>query len=282
MFKKIINITLVCGLLLILCSCKNNNKEIMKGVFEELTKESSTYMQNKKIDTYTTYSEKLDGNTITINASGEYLNGSWDYVLDGDYITYKSVSKDEDDYDAGVSFFMYIVNSVGKYLKMDDTLYTAYVSGISSLNMKSKYLLLETKDNTSIYKIYVKEKYDMKELDSMYIKEDTLMFEPVGENNSSYYMNVGKINFTGSTLNGELTFYIGEYKENTDLSYKSIINTAKSLKPSQYEQFVSNYTKLEETKSNNYEVTFLSNDKAKEEVNSYNENYKYIKVHFSK
>ena len=73
---------------------------VVQGVFDALTAEGSDYNQIKAM--YAEYfediqwEEAVDGDSIVINiANSEYMDGSWTFTQDGDYLT---VAFDDEDY----------------------------------------------------------------------------------------------------------------------------------------------------------------------------------------
>lgn len=279
MKKKILGVLLVvCAIFTITgCGSNKNESKVLRGVYNSLTKAGSNYSETKKYDTTSKYSEKINGDKITITVKGDYINGSWDYVLDGDYITYKNSGEDY----SGLIYFTYIISAVGDYLGMDPDLFGAYIQGLGTLNIQNDYYSYVEDGDTETFKIYVGGKYDMKELDSMYITEDSLFFDELDDNYTSQYVAMGKLRMHTTGSKDSLDIIIAEYGEIDDLAYKSIINIVKALKPTNYEKFINSYTELGEKKTDEYEVSYLTDkEEIEEKFTEYNTKFKFMKIHF--
>ena len=256
------------------------SKDAMQKIFEIMTKEGSGYSELKSMDTYTEYSEKLDGNTITVTAKGEYVNGSWDYVLEGDYVVNTTPS---DEY-MGISIFSYLSDAVGEYLGMDTDLLNGFLKAISLAGVESNYVQMAYDETTDTFtsKIYVAGPFDFSVLDSVYINEEALyIVEPLDENSHNYVTGAGKVNMYAYGSKDSLDIYFAEHGGRTDLTYKSLLESVKALQPEGYEDFVKDYTALAEVETDDYQVSFVED---REEIPEYfmelDEHQKFTKVHF--
>lgn len=257
----------------------SSSDELMLGVFNALNAEGGEMEQLRQSDTYTVYSEELNDSAITVAAEGEYINGRWEFIHDGDYIT---ASFPENDY-MGAVMSTYIGYALCDTLGIDKDLYRAYVSYLTFSEEEGQYYSVKmNEDGSSEMKLYTGKDYDFSELDGVYIDEKALSdIEPLGDDDINHYISCGKVNMfsLGNRNSVEITF--AEYGDLSNLTYKSVIETVKKLQPAGYEEFIENYTALEEANTDAYTVTFPE-DKA-DLPEFYGElagRYKFVKVTF--
>ncbi|MBQ5545844.1 MAG: SH3 domain-containing protein [Clostridia bacterium] len=228
---------------------------LMQGVYKKLTAADSTYTEWKSGFNATTFAQKLDGETIVITAKGEEgLNGTYTFKHDGDYITYTSGNKE--DY-SGYSVFMFIRDAVGDYYGMNSTLMNGYLAGLQNFGFENKYLNIDMEKGE--YKIYSASKWDMKELDEMYVNDAALEYtSALTEDYVNKIINSGKVTVVTYGSKNHLKMFVYEYgNKNTDLTYKSIMTVMNKLKPTDYELFNKHYTELKEVKdADGFTVTF--------------------------
>lgn len=262
----------------------------MQKIYECLIKEGSDFSKWQKemaelFGDSLVYSASINGNTITITVTGkgDYAesSGSWDYTLEGDYLTY--VPK-EGDYQ-GEAYLSYLTEAVSDYLGMDSDLVNGYVLAIGAKNLKSNYYIIDmdAEGNATKCKLYVGGAYEMDEvLNSVYLDKDSLeIFDAMDDNYSSSVAHVGKILMT---LNGKRTsadFVFGEHGELSELTYKSIIEAVTRLQPVGYEEFLENYKELSEVSTDTYQVAYITDTSELPESLQSKTNYKFIKLHFS-
>ena len=237
------------------------------------------FVNNKSYADYKSYypdaefSESIEGDSIVIKIDGvdeivgiAGTDGDYTYTLDGDYITYVS---SEQDY-TGPSMLMFIADSVADYLGMSKELVSGYILAVSSRGIENDYFLVQTDDATgeTTYMLYVGGAYDLSLIDDMYIDDTALEYtDALTEDSMSSAVNVGKIisRFDGSA--DEVRIAVGEYGENTELTYKSVRNLVAKLQPVGYEDFAAEYTQLDEVQTDEYSVTFGLDDEAVESGN---------------
>lgn len=124
----------------------------------------------------TTFEEKMEGDTILLNFSGdEVVSGNYEFKLDGEFLTYTQA--DSEDY-LGIAFLTCLHSAASKYLGMEQALVTGYNNGCDVFGIENKYLINETDEATGVTttKIYVAGKYDFKDVDTMYINEKALEY----------------------------------------------------------------------------------------------------------
>lgn len=265
-------------------------EDCMQKIFEYLTKEDSAWSKEKKsteemIGDMVKYSESINGNTITltVTADGIYAEaaGSWDFVLEDDYLTFTPKGNE----DIGVAYFTYLMYAAFDYLGMDSDLAMGYIEGMSAKDKESKYYTIEkdAEGNPAKYKIYAGGAYDMPELEEFYLDEDTLM--GVSALTADFSNGVTgawkfRLYYTGTQNSADI--YIGEHDALTELAYKSLMETVKVLQPLGYEDFVANYKELSEASTETYQVSYVTDQTELSETvgESADTHYKYIKVHF--
>ena len=209
----------------------------LQAVLDALVKEGSSYAQMKTLYPTASFTEKIDGNKLVISAKGEEEyepNGTWEYVKDGDFITYHN--GDSSDY-TGSFIFMYVIEAVADSLGMNSKLLTGYLNGVSVLNIESDYYKqTENEDGTSDLKLYMVAPFEMKELDQMYVTEELLAdSELLTDEFTSRANSVGKISILSNGNKSSLKILIKEYEKLDDLAVKSVVNTVNAYKPDGYE-----------------------------------------------
>ena len=237
-------------------SDKKEIKGSLEAVFAELTKEDSAYTEYKSYYETATFTETLEDGKIVISAhgDGEYdPNGTWEFVQDGDYITYHEESSTDF---FGTMLFIYLSNAVAESLDMDPDLFTGYLNGLSILEIKSDYYSQKTNEDGSVdLKMYMAQPFEMKELDEMYINETVLAdSEPLDDTYRSNTNSIGKV---ASIANGTKTNYeliMIEYGELDDLAVKSAKSIVGAHQPEGYEKFVEDFTAFEDTETDEYTV----------------------------
>ncbi len=295
--KIIIALMLVATIVLSFAACSSNGgnngdagsasaeaNATLQGILDNFLADEQ-YNEYKAMFPNTTFEEKVEGDSIVLNFSGnEGVEGNYKYVLDGDYLTYTEKT-DSDDY-IGISFFMYLMTAADKYLGMDSNLVTGYISGCEAFGIENKYFVNETDDaaGTTTNKLYVAGAWDMPELDTMYINEKALEYtDPLSEEYINGVINCGKIRaiYYGSKDSVDIVFC--EFGERSDLTYQSIINVVAVLQPTNADMFAKYYTQLQEGEDDGFKVSFGLDDtlKAEHELEEL-EGYEYTVVHFGK
>lgn len=243
--------------------------ETVKGIFDALTAVDSDYSKTKAMYTEyypeTKYEETLADDGFTISISGnEYMNGSWTFVDEGDYL---SLTIPSDDF-SGVMMATQVLDAVGDYYGMNPRLLNGYIAGLSAKELENKYFstVNDEKAGTSKISIYIAEAYDMKELDGMVMDEASLDFEPLNENYISNACNCGKLMMIANGNVDDLTILLGEYGELDDLAYPSILNIVKVLQPKGWETFLDEYKELADAKGSGYSVTLNPDEAVVDEI----------------
>ena len=195
--------------------------------------------------------------------SEEVVDGGNTFTHDGDYIIYTTA--DKEDY-SGYSVFMFIRDAVGDYYGMNSTLMNGYIAGLQNFGFENKYLNIDMEKGE--YKIYSASKWDMKELDEMYVNDTALEYsEALTEDDVNRIINSGKITVVTYGNKDHFKMFVYEYGDkNTDLTYKSIMAVMNKFQPTDYELFNKYYTELQEVKdADGFSVTF-GLDKSMEEA----------------
>ena len=294
--KIILALMLVGAMVMSFAACSSNggsengrntdDAAVLQEILDNF-KSDEQYAEYKAMYPNTTFEEKVEGDSILLNISGdEGASGNYEFKLDGDYLTYTD-KIDSEDY-IGISFFMYLKSAADEYLGMDSNLTSGYISGCEAFGVENKYYLTETDDEagTTTTKIYIAGKWDMPELDTMYVNDKALEYtDALDENDINGVINCGKIRVIYYGNKDSVDIVVSEYGERSNLTYQSIMNTVAKLQPTGSETFAKLYTELKEdqTKDDSFKVTFGLDDtlKAERELEEL-EGYDYTVVHFGK
>ena len=255
------------------------NSSMMQGVYNAFLSEGSDYDDLKKSDPYTS----LSGDKITVTATGEYINGTWQFSRQGDYIV--ATITDDDFY--GAMMFQYVCTAVGQYLGMDKHLMFGYIAAVGIKKLSKEYITItdNAANGTTEYKVYAGGKYDFSDLNKIYLDKDALSdVHPLKKNDINNIVNIGKISMYSFGNRNSVDIVIAEYGKQTSLSKKSLISAVKKLKPAGYKTFLKNFKKLSRQKTDEYTVSLPTAKKNLPEVfrNESGSKYKYVKVHFGK
>lgn len=254
---------LVLALTAVACT-KADVSPALKGVYDCLLEEGSAYNEYKSYYAESfpdaKFEEKLEGDKITISASGsEYTDGTWAFVLDGNYIC-ATVAKDDF---TGAVLVSHMASAIGDYLGMDGRLLNGYINAVGLLDIESSdYLVEEDEEAGSItFKFNIANAYEMKELDQIVIDDKLLSdYEPLTEDYVNRVFSIGKISMSISGSVDQLTILINEYGELDEVAFTSLKNAVSYLKPNGYEQFIAEYTAIEEAETDVYQVTLNVDD----------------------
>lgn len=265
-------------------------EDCMQKIYESLIREGSSFDKQKKsmeelVGDQLVYDASISGNTITVTVTGkDYYaesSGSWDYVLEGDYLTY--VPK-EGDYQ-GEAYLGYLIEAAADYLSMDSDLVNGYVFVVGTKDLESRYYIMD-KDAEGIvtkYRLYVGGAYEMDEvLNSVYLDQDVIgSFGELDENSSNLVAHIGKLEMYAYGKRTSVDIYIGEHEDLTDLAYKSVLEIVGLIKPVGYETFLENYKELSEVSEGTYQVSYVKDVSELPEAFQGEEHYQFIKLHFS-
>ncbi|MBQ1441553.1 MAG: hypothetical protein IIZ08_06515 [Clostridia bacterium] len=280
--KAVIAAVAACAMLTSLAACDFlyflRGDSLMEGIYEKLTA-NEDYAEWKAQFTGTTFGEKLDGKSIVIKAKGdEGINGEYVFTHEGDYITYKPSNGEEY---SGYAVFMNIRNAVADYYGMNSTLMNGYIAGLNFIGAKNKYLVIDFENLD--FRIYAAKKWEMKELDKMFVNEKALEYtDALTDEYKNGYINSGRITAAMFGNRGKFELIVGEYgKSNTELTYNSIMNIVAKLQPDGYKSFANDYTELKDAKGRGYKVTVgLDSNVAAEHEFTAEEGYSYVTVTF--
>lgn len=275
MKKKII---IICSSIVLLCAIIVGfyfiSTKTMRGIYHELIKSDSSFSNYRKMYDAIDFKTSFFNNKITIK-DNNYIHH---ITKEKDYIVYKNIPEA-----SLFEYFEFIVEAVANYYKMDVDSVKLYVENLYRQDKSSKYFIMEEDDKSITYKYYLK-KYIIPTVDD-YIKEGDLFadIDPDEELTKDNYLDDGFTHITGKIYlfakrgkDKTITIDIGEYEENTDLTYKSIINSVKEISPHHMDEFLKEFTEIKEIKDSNkgYTVTYLKD-------NNYDiNNYKFIRLTF--
>ena len=234
--------------------------DLLKGIFDVLTGADSSYSETKEL--YSQYfegigfTETLEENSITLAITGnDYMNGSWTFVREGDYLT---LTVDDSDFN-GAGMASYVLQAVGAYYGMNGVLLNAYVNGLSVVGIESPFFRTENDDETltTKFSIYIAGPYDMKELDEMEPTDEILNvygYEPLGDHYGSSMFNLGKISMAINGSSEGARILLLEYGGLDDLALRSLKTVVGYMKPAGWETFNAEYTELKEAETEVYSV----------------------------
>lgn len=293
--KTILALILAVDIVISFAACSSNGEKktdnanssfdsaaTLQGILDNF-KANEQYNEYKGYYPDATFEEKIEGNSILLNISGvEGASGNYEYKLDGDYLTYTQPANSEDY--VGYSFFMYLKNAAEKYNGIDSDLATGYISGCDAFGIENKYMITEEDEAGTTSKLYVAGKFDMPELDTMYINDKALEYtEPLTDDDLNGVINCGKIRaiYYGNKNSADIIFI--EYGERSDLTYQSMVNTIAKLQPNGADAFAKNYTELKEADGDGYKVSFTLDEAfAQEHSIEMKDGASYTVVHFEK
>lgn len=273
--KVLVALALVAAIVMSFAACSSNggsengentdNAAVLQGILDNF-KADERYAEYKAMYPNTTFEEKVEGDSIVLNISGDDgVSGNYTFKLDGDYLTYTQEANSEDY--VGYSFFMYLKSAADKYLGMDSNLTTGYISGCEAFGIENKYFTTETDEaGATTQKLYIAGKWDMPELDTMYINDKALEYtDALSEDDISGAVNCGKIRAIYYGNKNSVDIIVSEYGERSDFTYQSIMNTVAKLLPDEFDVFAKYYTELKEAEGDGFKVIFGLDEALKEE-----------------
>lgn len=274
----------------------------MNQILANLTREGSDYSQLKRLyesgelGGVMKLTESCEGNRINITAeipdkSSEYYEsnknseGSWDFVLDGDYITYAVSGNDL----MGVFMFSYAADAILEYLGVDTELGQGIILTTSVERIKTDYYSEESdaESGKKIFKMYVGGTWDIDTaLDNIYLDKsllaDTYGMRPLEAEDTNWNVNIGKLRGYVFGNKDSVDISVAEYGGRSNLTFRSIISLVNVLKPAGYEAFIKNYTSLQTISSDAYQVAFPDNREEVPDVfRELKEGYQITNIHFS-
>ena len=288
---RLLALTLVLALALSLTACGKTETtktpdaaETAKGIYDCMMKEDSAYSEVKGYYDYlpeVQFTETLDGSKITVSASGsEYAEGTWEYVVDGEYLTTTGSTGNY----LGYTLASAMAGVVGDYLGMDPELLQGYLRGISVLNIQSDDLILDTDEAAGTYsfRYRITGPYEMKELEQMVVDERLLAnYEPLGEDYKTVSFSVGKLLLICEGSADDCRFLLRESGALDEVALTSLRNVVSYLKPAGYESFAENYTALAEAQTDEYTVTFNVDEEALAEYGlEQDDAHQFALIHF--
>ncbi|MBR1560926.1 MAG: hypothetical protein IJ646_11860 [Clostridia bacterium] len=257
---------------------------VVQGVFDALTAEGSDYEQTKAM--YAEYfegiqwDEAVEGDSIVISiANSEYMDGSWTFTQDGDYLT---AAFDGEDYN-GLSLAMSMLKAVGSYLGMEADVMTGYVNGLNFLNIENDNFIMTQDEATGATTVRINDAapWDMKGLDEMVLDERVV--EPLEDGYTSTAANFGKLMMVANKEGDGMVILLGEHGGLDDLAYRSIVNVAGILKPAGWEDFTANYTELSDAETDAYSAKLnVPMDEARDIIEDAKDSYAYAIFRFGK
>lgn len=258
--------------------------EALKGVYEALLQEGSSYSETKALygDYYpdAAFEEVLADDGITISITGsEYMDGSWTFTQEGDYL---NAAFSEDDF-SGISLTMQLIQAVGACYGIDVSLISGYVNGISLLGIEDENFAINKDEATgdTVVKINIAGPWDMALLDQMALDNPAIPYEPLNEDYTSRGMSAGKLMMIADGSADSLTILLGEYGGLDELGYRSILGAVSGLQPKGWETFVSEYTELRDAEGTGYSVVLNADaDTVGEIIDDASPSFSYAVIRF--
>lgn len=273
----IIGIIIIFGILGTIYYCIPT-KEV-KDIYNDFVN-SKSYKETKEYYKEIIIKEYAIHDKIIIKTDNGSIKYKFKYKIDENYITYKNKT---DDIESGYEYFEFLIDVYANKHSMDKELLHSYIRNLIELNKSSKYFKIEEEGNYTTYKYYIKDKFNIPTLDNIYIKEGDLK-DNLDVIDEGFYDELGKL-FIHVIRNKdkEIEIDVAELYENTDVTYKTIVNSIKDIKPVNYKEFLNEFTELKEIDSDKYKysVKKLSDEEAKK-LPYYTENYKYYHILFNK
>ena len=236
----------------------NGPSEVLRGVYNELTKPASGYSQMKESykEYYpdAEYTEELDEQGFRLAVENiPDGSGMWSFADEGNAIT---VTLQSDDI-TGRLYVLDVVEAVASYYGQDPDLAKAYVNGLGALGINNdEFSMMENADGTTTFRIGTAGAWKMSELDQMVLDETVVGgFAPLGEDYVSRNASVGKMRMAAEGSADDLTLYFMEYGELDDIAYRSIVNMVKLFQPTGWEEFAAEYTSLSDAETDVYTVS---------------------------
>ena len=259
---------------------------LMQAVYDKLVGGAAYAEVQETYADLARFDAKLKGDAIELSATAENewyetMNGAWDYVLDGDYITFIA---GQEEY-TGMMLFSTVCDAVADYLGMDTELASMYRNAVSAANIPNAYFIVKSDETagTITEKIYVAGAYDMDAvLDTTYITQSQIDYvEPMNDEDRNVVANAGKVSMSAVGTKDAADIYFAEYGGVTELTYQSMREVVQVLQPTGYEEFLADYDALAEVTTARYQVVFLTDgDELPYAFEDYGDNYQFIKVHF--
>ena len=254
----------------------------LKAVYDALLAEGSDYSQFKAMYAEyfpgIEYTETLRDDGFTLAISGnEYFNGSWDFALDGDYLTAEMDAEDL----SGVMLIIYLIDAVADVHGMNPHLVNSYVNGMNAHDMTSDDFAMTMDENGTSVRLNIARPWAMAELDQLALDEAALQYEPLSEEFTSMASSCGKMMMVANGNVDGVKILIGEYGGLDELALTSMINVVNVLKPNGCEDFIANYTELADASAEGYSVNLnLRMDTVGEIIDDASEDYSYALIRF--
>ena len=257
--------------------------ELLQGVFDEIMKDGSSYVQTKNMyaEYYpdVTFDETLEEGKITFSLSGnEYMDGgTWTFVEEGSCL---SLTVPSDEYFA-FSLALDVARAVGSYFGQDPDLINGYINGLDENGSDDFRMILNEDESVVTFIISTAGPYDLSGLDEMFISAEQLGEEPLGSEHRSMIMNAGKITMSVNGSAESLKILVREYGELDNTAWQSLRNVASVLQPVGWEEFLEEYSAMEDAETDAYTVTLDVDDETIEETMPARESkYSYALVQF--
>ncbi len=273
--KKVLLSLIMIGALFSLTGC-NKDAKTLKNIVNKLNNLTS-YKELKAIGNF---KENVNKNVLTIEVNNDFAEETHEFVLKDGFL---SVETNEND-TYGAILFMELAEAIAEINGMDSDAISPYINGVVTENLKSDYVKHSEENGKTKYSLSVN-KFDMEPLlKQMNITEKDLEFFEKFDNEEESTSGFGtKGNFVyyvkGDINESDIIF--AERKGFSDRAYSNLLTLIKYFYEKDYNNFVSNYPKLEEKSFGKFTIKYLSNDneEVKEYFSNFNlKNYKVLQV----
>lgn len=252
-------------------------EDFMQQVFDIVTADASSYSEQKAMDTYTEYSETLEGNTITFKAESDYLNVDSAFTLEDGFIVNTSPV---DDYMSSV-YFSYVMQAVGDIYGMDRDLLLGYWRAVSFEAVESDNILMTEDGGNTTMKLYAGGAYDFSVLDDVVLNDAAMEgMELLGEDSINYFTGIGKVNLFSLGDKNSCDITMAEHGGLTELTHKSLVTAVEKLQPAGYEDFLANYQEIGEAEGDGWKAVKIPKGEVPEFFQELDEHEEFLQVHF--
>ena len=259
--KKALSFALLLALVLslLLPHAALADEDPVKGIFDALLAEGSSYMNTKAIyqEYYpVTYEETLEENgfTITASKSGGMFDGSWTFTRDGNDLTATFGSEDWN----GSAMLMHVIQATADYYGQNSTLVMGYINGTNALGMETSGLKMERDEanGTMTVRLDISGPFTMEGLDDLHITEEALytlgVSQLMPESNISTSVSLGRVITLVNGTKDDCTILLGEYEKLDEYAIEAFQSLLAYLQPTGWEEISAKLTGMTNMTEDNF------------------------------
>ena len=280
MKKILLSIFLVLSIF-VLTGCTSKETKTLNSILDKL----NSLPSYKQLKEYSTISERVNKNILTISVKTEEKEASYDFILKDDFISVETTKNDNDVY--AKVLYLYVTEAIADYNDMDSESIGQYVKAVIEDKLKNDYVKFTETDEKITYYITIK-KFDVEPLlKTLKVTEESLeLFDKLGD---TYTSSVGSRGYFIYCIDGskeDSAIILAERNGFSNNAYDSLITLIKYFyNEKQANEFVSNYPNLEEKTFGKFKVEFL--DQNNEDIidrfdDLGNASYKFVRVSYNK